>query len=1255
MKARSLLNLSMTLIAIALSSRAIAQPFTCGQQTATAVLMARDPAFQQKSARIEADWRNHLKRKQLETANPRQPASPTPGGGSVITLPVVVHIIHDNGPENISDAQVQTAIQHLNEAYANIGYYHTDGVDIHVQFCLAQRDPSNQPTTGITRDVSPYTNIGAATWQQDELSLKNLNRWDPFSYINIWVIRSIPGTVAGFAYLPPMHGSNVDGIVLEARYFGVTEAYDVLVIHEMGHVLGLYHTFEGGCTNNDCSLDGDRVCDTPPDNSTASIPCNQTMNSCTTDTLSGFTTDQNDLTKDYMDYGNVTCMTIFTQGQADRMNWSIQNVLYSLLASKACLPPCPSPVTAAFAINPGPLTPGATIQFTNQSVNATGYTWYVNGAQQSNSTDLSHTFPGAGFYTIRLLATSGNPLCDVAEKDTILHVLCPATAVFTPADTSVLIGAKVHYSYTGANATAWQWWLDGTKVATGAVYDVSFPKAGDHSIRLVSTNGQCSSEVTGHLKIVDPADSCSIHTFQKSMPFFSIQEAAIDAQGNYLLSGISSAADVRKPLAGVMKLDPAGTPLWAETIAETRNSLFTGGRFLPDGGSIHSGATREANGTYSLTLTRLDAGGNLLWAKKYTDPSDKYPLVSRLTPLSGGGFAVAATTGGIIRPMRVIRTDDNGNLLWAKGLLDGTLPSNFWLIEDNGQLIFSIQAIDITVINNRAMLFSLDPATGNYNWAKFYVIPGAQTWSGQVHPWQGNYISSFSSDKNQYGALLVDPLGNPLSGLLIQDAQTTVNLIVSDIAVAPDRSLLLSASEYAGNTVQNAALVKISAAGNLVGARIYPMTPARTFVSVQPTPDKGFLALGTTIGSARPTMSILKTDSALRLFTRDGGSPSCSVVKFTPSVQSVTVSTIPFTSPILDIPVTVTPYQPGLTPFAPPLVNYCEDPVGCSLLTILGKDTACGARDSLTFTARRNADCSGKVAWTLDDTTTTLSQPTDSTVSLHFSTPGKRLLHASLSAGCHILTDSAWLVVPASADTVDLGPDITLCTASTIRLSAGPGFRSYLWKNGSEDSTQTVWLPGTYWVVATDFCNVPHSDTITISATLPPDFNLGPDGVICGGDSLKLSAPSGFDTYHWSPDYRLGDATARVVYASPMIDTVYTCTATKGAGCSVTDSIRIKVNLCHKGLYFPGAFTPNKDGANDLYRPVIIGAWPLEYYLAIYNREGQLVFETRDPSAGWDGRVRGIPSVSNTFVWFARYRLPGEPERLDKGMLVLVH
>lgn len=131
--------------------------------------------------RLYSDFKNERNRK-LFTAPP-------------YVLPVVVHIIHQNGAENITDAQVLQGVTNLNEAYANINYYNQNtGVNTQIQFCLAKQDPEGNSSTGINRIESHLTNL---TLETEDLNLKNLIRWNPLQYINIWLVEEICSAAVG--------------------------------------------------------------------------------------------------------------------------------------------------------------------------------------------------------------------------------------------------------------------------------------------------------------------------------------------------------------------------------------------------------------------------------------------------------------------------------------------------------------------------------------------------------------------------------------------------------------------------------------------------------------------------------------------------------------------------------------------------------------------------------------------------------------------------------------------------------------------------------------------------------------------------------------------------------------------------------------------------------------------------------------------------------------------------------------------------
>ncbi|MEM9847504.1 MAG: M43 family zinc metalloprotease [Bacteroidota bacterium] len=289
-------------------------------------------------------------------------------------IPVVVHILHlseDNipsfGSSNPTDEQINLAMQHLNDAFANTGDYAGDGhgandsdnpdaaalksVNIGISFCLAQRDIFDRPTNGIFRYANDeFADLDSET-EDDAMKRwvteQNNNAFPTYAYANVYLVDQICDSseeddgcgIAGYAYLAGAHGLPFDGIVNEAFWFGTSARASTVHIHEFGHYFDLYHTFDGGCTNEDCLGQGDFICDTPPDDSTVPVACGAADNSCNTDTQSGpFTTDQDDLYENYMDYSNSTCNNTFTQGQKDRMRLALTGIRASLLDSRGCIP-----------------------------------------------------------------------------------------------------------------------------------------------------------------------------------------------------------------------------------------------------------------------------------------------------------------------------------------------------------------------------------------------------------------------------------------------------------------------------------------------------------------------------------------------------------------------------------------------------------------------------------------------------------------------------------------------------------------------------------------------------------------------------------------------------------------------------------------------------------------------------------------------------------------------------------------------------
>ncbi|HEX6334864.1 MAG TPA: gliding motility-associated C-terminal domain-containing protein, partial [Flavisolibacter sp.] len=138
--------------------------------------------------------------------------------------------------------------------------------------------------------------------------------------------------------------------------------------------------------------------------------------------------------------------------------------------------------------------------------------------------------------------------------------------------------------------------------------------------------------------------------------------------------------------------------------------------------------------------------------------------------------------------------------------------------------------------------------------------------------------------------------------------------------------------------------------------------------------------------------------------------------------------------------------------------------------------------------------------------------------------------------------------------------------------------------------------------------------------------------VSCSNDSTVLIATGGV-SYTWYPsDYIVRNSNGQVT-VKPPVSTTYTVTGTSAAGCTGSDTVTVYFNKeGEQRLFVPNAFTPNQDGLNDFFRPVLVGPHT-KYTFRIFNRWGQLIFQTNTPGKGWNGYVGSVLQEAGVYVY----------------------
>jgi len=300
----------------------------CATDVYTDLLEAKYPEYAVERQKINSQTKNWIKN------------NPIISNKTIITIPVVIHVVWNTNAENISDAQIFSQMDVLNADFrrTNVDAINTPSVwqniaaDSEIDFCLATTDPNGASTSGITRTQTSQTSFSINGSDMKSTSSGGIDPWNQDDYLNIWVC-DLSGGILGYATPPSNFNNPEDGVVIGYKYFGtigtVQSPYNKgrTATHEVGHWLNLDHIWGGGgnCGN-------DNVSDTPTQEeenySCPSFPHN--ANSCNTSNSNG------DMFMNYMDYTNDACMNMFTSGQKTRMISAINQYRDNLLNHNLC-------------------------------------------------------------------------------------------------------------------------------------------------------------------------------------------------------------------------------------------------------------------------------------------------------------------------------------------------------------------------------------------------------------------------------------------------------------------------------------------------------------------------------------------------------------------------------------------------------------------------------------------------------------------------------------------------------------------------------------------------------------------------------------------------------------------------------------------------------------------------------------------------------------------------------------------------------
>jgi gliding motility-associated-like protein len=699
----------------------------------------------------------------------------------------------------------------------------------------------------------------------------------------------------------------------------------------------------------------------------------------------------------------------------------------------------------------------------------------------------------------------------------------------------------------------------------------------------------------------------------------------------------------------VSKLDSSGKFVWAKQLSGINGAIAARGKAITldaVGNAFITGDFLDVTGNWNCFVSKLDASGNFFWTKqlgrtsngtsiKIDDSGNIYTAglfsgESDFDP-GPGTFNLFSGTSALF----LSKLDANGDFVWAKGVsgynsgagIYGQVTDGITIALDGSQNIFIsgsfVGTVDfdpgtafyhITADDNSGsrdiFILKLDES-GNFNWVKQiggiendYVVSTAVNSSGEVYI-AGNFSGTADFDPGSATYNLV--AGTGIANTFISKLDNNGNFIW--------------AKQLVGN-MQWCYSMALDNTGNLYTTGYFGGT-------LDIDPGTGTYNLSTP--GYEIFISKLNGDGNLIWAKQIGGTATIISNSIVPDMLGNVYTTGYFLSGEID-------FDPG--PGNYNLTSGDGDQIFALKLSSCKNNTY----SDITANSCKNYILNGQAYSSTGVYKQALTNAAgcDSIITLNLTI---NILHETYNiTSCknftwnnHLYSTSGTytdtLITTNGCDSiVTLNLTITVPLLTTVTQSICTG-----------ESANGHTVSGTYvdTLIAINGCD--SIVTLQLTVLPKPSPYLGADALLCIGDSLRLS-PGKFTNYTWQD----GSVQDHFIVKKSGL---YAVTVTNNCG-SATDEIAITEEHCN--IYFPTVFTPNNDGKNELFK--ILGVNNLAaYHLLIYNRWGQKVFETFDPSKGWNGSFNGKTPALETFIWYCELKKQGETNIIKKkGTVILI-